>query len=573
MRSWVFSSLLGFPLFAFAIGQPAWHKPVQPPAAHQIISVIADSANSSAILAATNRQLFRKGEIGRWEKICDFPSRLGNVTRLMTFRHHPDYVYALTDRGIFKGRYDGTRWESFFRGKNDHENHVLSLVTITGESTIWFAGTQGGLFESRDQGRHWKQIDFFGEEMISLVSQTGQGLFVILDDTLYVSDDWEHFQKSLALSSAIEDALSGGEENILSVAEVSSSDSGLGTNGPSIFDLAGEGQTTWLATKNGVFERQATGKSWRRLSESGLLDIRVEHLAFAPMSKLLFAASKNSIFQYDSVSQRWTTLHKGFTPAKVFDLSVIEREQAEVLLALTSDGLMEFPVVPPEIIAPAIWIPAENQIKLFEELLALEPTARDVQKMVIDYAHVKNSKITRWHWLSRLKALIPSFDFGYDASRSNNIDLDRGSTNDPDVYILGPENISKGWDWSIHWQLEDLLFNSSQTSIDSREKLMVELRQDLLSEATRIYYERRRLQTEFVFSPAEFHQEHLDRLTRLDELTSLLDAFTDGEFGEKLEEMYERNPALKGLWSLSGGTPVHQNTIAPANQNIKNPAA
>ena len=43
---------------------------------------------------------------------------------------------------------------------------------------------------------------------------------------------------------------------------------------------------------------------------------------------------------------------------------------------------------------------------------------------------------------------------------------------------------------------------------------MVELRNDLLTEATRVYYERRRLRVDIVFTPLPSEQEHLENLLR-----------------------------------------------------------
>ena len=77
---------------------------------------------------------------------------------------------------------------------------------------------------------------------------------------------------------------------------------------------------------------------------------------------------------------------------------------------------------------------------------------------------------------------------------------------------------------------------------------MVELRNDLLSEVTRIYYERRRLQIGLVFTPPASEQEHLENLLRLDELTSLLDGMTDGFFSKRLERVYEERPGFNKLW-------------------------
>jgi hypothetical protein len=174
----------------------------------------------------------------------------------------------------------------------------------------------------------------------------------------------------------------------------------------------------------------------------------------------------------------------------------------------------------------------------------MEPTAREIHTCVIRYADVSNGKIKRWHTESRFAGFMPSFSFGKSLDRGASISTYSGR------YITGPEDVSKGWDADVSWNLGDVIYSSNQTSIDSREKLMVELRNDLLSEATRIYYERRRLQIDLIFTPALSEQEHLENLLRMDELTSLLDGMTDGFFSKKLERIYKEKPFLNSLWEL-----------------------
>jgi hypothetical protein len=220
----------------------------------------------------------------------------------------------------------------------------------------------------------------------------------------------------------------------------------------------------------------------------------------------------------------------------------------ETLLAVTEDGFVQYPLTPEEISQPKMDIPSPEHMSLFHALIRQEPTAAEVHRAVIRYGNLKNWKMRRWHGESRLRALLPTLSYGRDFSRSNNMDIDRGSTTSPDVFIEGSPDIANRWNADVHWDLGDLVWSSNQTSIDSREKLMVELRHDFLSEATRIYYERRRLQMETVFASAVSERDHLERLLRLEELTSLLDSMTDGFMTKRLERVYQEKPEFEKLW-------------------------
>jgi hypothetical protein len=61
------------------------------------------------------------------------------------------------------------------------------------------------------------------------------------------------------------------------------------------------------------------------------------------------------------------------------------------------------------------------------------------------------------------------------------------------------------------------------------------LREDILNEVTRIYFERRRLQIEALKMPAQQDDFFVERKMRIEELTALIDALTGGEFSEAME--------------------------------------
>ena len=249
-------------------------------------------------------------------------------------------------------------------------------------------------------------------------------------------------------------------------------------------------------------------------------------------------------------------MFQGLENTLISGLTLINGPEHETLAAVTPAGFFTYPVLPDHVTAaaaPAI-SPSPEKIELFHRLVRLEPNAREVMNAVVRYADVKNSKIQRWQASSRMAALLPTFSFGRDFSRGNSIDIDRRGTNAPDFYITGPDDISKKWDMGVSWDLGDFIWSSNQTSIDSREKLMVELRNDILAESTRIYYERRRTQMESLFSPPENEQDHLENMLRIDELTSLLDGMSGGYFSKRMGIVYSQHPELERLWEFDSGS-------------------
>ena len=134
------------------------------------------------------------------------------------------------------------------------------------------------------------------------------------------------------------------------------------------------------------------------------------------------------------------------------------------------------------------------------------------------------------------KAWLPTLSVTADSDTNENIDLDRGGTNDPDRFIIGPEEKSTDFHAGLSWDLGDLVWNDDQTSIDTRSKLMAELRDDLLNEVTHLYFERRRLQVERLMTgPKELPLE-IEKELKLQELTAGIDALTGGYLTKKLDE-------------------------------------
>jgi hypothetical protein len=164
----------------------------------------------------------------------------------------------------------------------------------------------------------------------------------------------------------------------------------------------------------------------------------------------------------------------------------------------------------------------------FKEKIAGEPTIRTVQEAAVSYANVAPEKTKRWHRNARLRALVPSLNFDIDSSSANNIDIDRGSTSTEDIYIVGPDDKAFTWDFTLEWELADLIWNDDATAIDYREKYTVEMREDIVSEVTTLYFERRRKQLElFMYEEKDSH-EYLELCMAVDELTARIDGLTGG---------------------------------------------
>jgi hypothetical protein len=86
----------------------------------------------------------------------------------------------------------------------------------------------------------------------------------------------------------------------------------------------------------------------------------------------------------------------------------------------------------------------------------------------------------------------------------------------------------------LQWDLDRLVFDRAELQVSRESALLAELRQDVVAEATRLYFQRRRLQVDQILDPLPVGRARVERELRLAELTALLDGLTGGFFSRAL---------------------------------------
>jgi len=551
-RKSIFLLVLGLTvLLPTGFALKSWQKVPLQPGSLPLRTILPHPLDPSKMLAASAHELFEGALQGPWHNVPDSITPAEEILDLAYFEAFPDSFFILTANGIFKENLTTRKREHIFSGNTLGENTALSMTTLPEDPDHLFVGTRAGLFESDDGGRSWSCLNKFpgNRDIVCLVS-TGESLFVTTQNKLYASNDLWQFSPLFAFSPKPElldeEAFETGPEE--QSAEIAS------WNFTKLIQDPGNPGRLFLATRHGVFETEDHGENWARLTVSGLGSREITDLVYAQNQNLLFAGTQRGIFVYDFHAGYWREMYEGIAQTETYALALVGKDK-HMLAAATRDGLMvrelSWPGHHPEV----LWAQPENSA-LFRQWLALEPSPDEIRHAVIRYANAGNEKTKRWHWQSRLSSLLPSLSFGHSLSRGNSVDIDRGSTSEPDVYIEGPEDLDRGWDFDVRWDLAGLFWDSSHTSIDSREKYTIELRYEMVSEAMRLYFERRRLQSELVFSPPSDPQTHFNQRMRLEELTALLNALSDGLMEPRLKKIEAQYPELRSLWEYRGSTEI-----------------
>lgn len=165
-----------------------------------------------------------------------------------------------------------------------------------------------------------------------------------------------------------------------------------------------------------------------------------------------------------------------------------------------------------------------------------EPTVNEVQGMVLEYSKTDSHYVEGWLAASKSAALLPELkvQYSYDNSYGEDFDYTDGTAGSE---LLSGSGIDLGNTVTAYakWTLSDLVMSSERIRVISETQDVVKLRDKILDEATRLYFDRRRLQVDMLMTNADMKTQ-LKNEIRLQELTAQLDAVTGGRFSRALKK-------------------------------------
>jgi hypothetical protein len=179
------------------------------------------------------------------------------------------------------------------------------------------------------------------------------------------------------------------------------------------------------------------------------------------------------------------------------------------------------------------WKSVDEVLGQFDE----EPNIANVQEMAMRYSHTHRAQVESWLAASKNAPKLPELQFRYyyydrlnsgfdyvvDEAGNAQPQQDDADTDKDHVYQL-----------TLKWRLDELMMSSERIRVISESQDVVKLRDKVLGEVTRIYFDRRRLQVDSLLSPSSDIKSQVEDQLRLMELTAELDAFTGGEFSRAL---------------------------------------
>lgn len=432
-----------------------------------------------------------------WKKArCAGPSRRINA---VCFDSATGRFYAAADTGIFASR-DGAAWKRVFVS-------TAPCLSLAATGAGIYCATPRGLVFSPD-GDFWKgKAAFTSASSVVFSGRTGS-LFCLAGDGLYSrhlpGGEWEKVISWIG---------SAGEAAVLPDQEGQEGEEDLSAV-PGIIAVGDKGLLV-LAVEGVVSTSCDDGRTWQTVSPRGA-PVR----AAAVCNTAVLIARKDVLFYSSGI---WEDRAAGLAGARVKGLAA----GGGRVFAASDKGL--FVIASTDLAASDQGGTASHRSSL-ERYLKGEPDIRSVQKAAVAYADANPEKITRWRRQARSRAWLPHFTVGLRREVSDLWHWESGSTTRD-----GDDSLRKGrdtvcWDVGLTWELGELVWSDDQTSIDSRSKLNTELRNEVLDEVNRLYFEHARLALELESLSIEDGKKRREKQVRMEEISASLDGLTDGAY-------------------------------------------
>jgi len=479
-------------------------------------TVLVNPDNPKIIYVGSSNALLKSEDAAvSWRNILSVRGQNKAVNFLLFSPQDQNSLYAATGNGLFYSADKGNVWKRIFTGK-DYLQRDCRAVAVLADAI--YLGTKGGLFVSKDRGHSWyKEKGQLGSSNILAIAYNKiepNYIYVACIDGVFITKDAGQAWERIFVVRPVENGSETEEENEDHDEQEKFSGIRYISCDPNNLNCL------YVVTSKGIHRSCDRGQNWESLSSYGLLNGDIKFLLFSNRGSL-YAVTKSGIFEY--TNERWHELSLGLTAE---DIRFLAKDNQGNLYAACDNGLFKTNFKD---------APGSNKNSILEFYYQDEPKISEVQKAAIKYAEVEPGKIMKWRKQAARKASLPQVSIGIDRNTTDLWHWEGGSTTKSDDDILRRGRDSIGWDVSLSWNLGELIFNDDQTSIDVRSRLMVQLRDDILDEVTRLYFERLRVKMELDNLSIEDRKKRLEKELRMQELTAMLDGLTDGYFSQQIK--------------------------------------
>ena len=490
---------------------------------------------------------------------------------------YKEQIFIGTGNGVFVSKDNGKHWKDFGSSQllaDNTGNSIINWIHTDEENEKIYIGTSFGSYYSPINKPNWhllfKSTKNESYEVNSLTIDNNQ-IYLATNDGFWRCEE----NNCERLNQGLEpDNLSGNYEVFFSLKNNNNlflaTSNGiylLGkegawqniTNGiPSLPNgrinarhiITDNDENLWTACGTGVFVTYDKGKTWEDKSEG----IRKNNDGFKEAfylfksNNLIYIACGSGIYYFDTNQNSWIDINDGIRTKESTKNVYWLAKSGNDLYAATDEGLFASTSSSSRSAASDQKLILKGKIETdFANLEELEPSVIEVQKQALKFASLPTTgDYKRYRAQARLRNLIPriGFDINTTGTNTDYYQFEKGIATDISLnnkFDAGSTNRLQKDDrsfkqLSILWNTNQFVYDDEIREILNQARLTANIKENLLDDVTRIYFQRRKLQLDNLQFPYKNPTEKLTKELEIAELTGQLDSRTGGWFSKETEK-------------------------------------
>ncbi len=450
--------------------------------------------DDSKVYAVSSNTFFKSEDGGvEWRNV--FVSKAEEIKDIYVDKYLYDTVYIVTESSLY--RFSGTKKEKIFSLPSEVEG-----ICIYKYKGMIYVGTTDGIYYASEDFLKWSRLKGFPRGVpVYSICGLPKVMFIASNNGVYTSDEKGGFVRRFVLKKVdVEESSEDGEEGIVCRKIVTD-----------IFNP----EKVYLGTSKGLFVSFDKGKSWQRVIIPLIYNANIRDInqSYAERKNIYLATDKG-IFSVDIDNNTIRPLFEGLDTKDIFG---VDFNRKGILFVATSKGLFSY----------NRFTQAKSWGEI-DELCKNEPSIREVQEAALIYNEVDPSKIQKWRSALKYRAFFPSVSLDYDKTVY-------GSSSGS--FAVGPRD----WGVSFSWDIGNLIWNSYEDDVDTRSRLVTQLRVNILDDVNTTYFERLRVKQRLLSDDYKNDNEKFKDEIRLRELTASLDGYTGGYFSRRVRKLKEKS--------------------------------
>lgn len=458
-------------------------------------------------------------------------------------------IYLATSFGTYFSDIYKPDWQKLFESKKIESNEINSLTV---DSKNAYLATNDGFWicslntldkcERLNQGLEPDSVS--GNYEISYVLKNNDDLFLAASNGIYSfnkeDSNWQKISNSIQF-------VPNGRINARHL----------------VFDSK---ENLWAACGTGVYLTKDKGLSWIKIS-NGLQPNNegfLETYYLLELNNVLYVTAASGVYYLDD--NNWTSVSGGIRTKDNNKNVYWLADFKDNLYSATDEGLFVLEKNDKQYgkDAPSGRLNGELVLKGkiekdFGNLDELEPSVIEIQKQALKFASLPTTDdYKRYRVQARLRNFIPrlGFDINTTGTNTDYYEFDKGIATDISLNNKFDSGRTTRYErdgrsfkqLSVLWNTNQFIYDDEIREILNQARLTANIKENLLDDVTRIFYQRRRLQLESLLYPEIEIGKKLNKELEINELTGQLDSRTGGWFSREVEK---RKYAVNGKYAKS----------------------